>query len=87
MEQATQQRTCGQEEVVINYSRSVSDILMQWWATFLPARAKNKLLVLLRAAPTTLYNIHPYHFFPLEAWRAAQELLSGRMRIGCPSLY
>ena len=46
--------------------------------------AIKELWFLLRAAPTTLgkgtHNIHPYNFFPLRAWRAAQKLLSDRMR-------
>ena len=55
--------------------------LNQWWATFLPPQAEKELWFLSRATPNTLHTIiHPFHFFPLWAWRAAQE------SVDCPPL-
>ena len=46
--------------------------------------AKKELWFLLRAETQTsskgTHNIHPYYLFPLGAWWAVQELLTGHMR-------
>ena len=57
----------------------------QWWATFLPLRAaKTSQAVLVFLAKVHIMFIHIISF-PLEAWRATQELLAGH-RLPTPGI-
>ena len=73
------------EQIQLKSHLSISNSLDQWWATFSLLRAKKELWFLSQATPTTLAKvhiilIHIIIFFPLGAWRAAQELLAGCMQ-------
>ena len=63
----------------------LTKLLKQWWATFSPLEAEERVVIFVAGGTHNHNNVHII-FIPLVAWRSTLELLVMRA-VGCPPLH